>query len=249
MTKIIVITGATSGIGLETAKAFIREYGKEVQIISISRNVQRIEQAKKELPGADFYSCDVSEFSQLEKTAEQIEKKYGKIDVLVNNAGSENRGGVESVTAADWDSAIRNNLSSVFYTTKLFVPLLKKSDFPSIINISSVSGKMGGSSIAYGVAKAGIDLFTRRTARELAKYKIRVNTVSPGIVTTGFQMRDGAMSAEQYKDFLKNRESGFPLGLGEAADVAGVVVFLAGEKARWITGADFVVDGGRLVNA
>ena len=183
----------------------------------------------------------------MEKVAKQIETKYGKIDVLLNNAGTIISGGIESLDHKDWDYVIQNNLTPYFYVTKLFVPLLKKSVYPSIINISSISGKMGGTSVAYGVAKAGVDRFTRIIANELAQYKIRVNTVSPGMVSTGIHVHCGVMDEQNYKKFLKDVEPGYPFGIGKETDITGIILFLASESARWITGADFVVDGGRLV--
>jgi len=245
--KTILITGATSGIGFETAKAFFQEYRGDVQVISVSRSKEKIESAKKQLPNVDYYSGDISNFSEIEKIAKQIETKYDKIDVLINNAGTIISGGLESLKVQDWDFVMQNNLTPYFYVSKVFLPLLKKSSFPSIINISSVSGKMGGTSVGYGVVKAGVDRFTRIIANELAKYRIRVNTVSPGMIGTGFHIHNGLMNEKQYREFLKNCEPDYPLGLGQETDIAGIIVFLASEKAKWITGADFAVDGGRLI--
>ena len=248
--KTILITGATSGIGLETAKAFMRETARGgVRIISLSRSAEKIEMAKKVFKNQpiEFYECDVSDFESVVSVAKEIEKKYGEIDTLVNNAGTIISGTLETLSGNNWDKTIRNNLSPYFYVSKAFLPLLKKSDYASIINISSVSGKSGSSSVAYACAKAGVDHFSRIIAGELAKYKIRVNTVSPGMINSGIHVHNGVMSQEQYDKMLEAAAPNYPLGIGECSDPAGAIVFLAGENARWITGADIVVDGGKLV--
>ena len=244
--KIVVITGATSGIGLETAKAFLNEYGCKVKIISISRSMEHIERTRKELPQVDYYSCDLSNYETVKKTAQQIKEKYGRVDVLVNNAGMIVSGGVESLDPEQWDKLLKNNLSAYFYTTQSFLPLLKESDYSSIVNISSVSAKRGGTSLAYGVAKAGVDRFTQSIAEELAPHGIRVNTVTPGIVGTGIHVHCGVLDDEQYRKFLEDSAKVYPLGLVKEAEVAAMIVYLSSKKACSITGADIFIDGGRL---
>lgn len=249
MKRVVLITGGTSGFGLSAIKVFLREEKKNIQIISLSRSIEKIVLAKKELGSnsklVDFLQADVSKPDELEQVAKQISKKYGHVDVLVNNAGTIIPGGVESLKTNDWDWVLTNNLSSYFYTTKIFLPLLKASSDACVVNISSTSAKLGGSSIAYSVAKAGVDMITRVSAKELSKYKIRVNAVSPGVVNTGFHVSNKAMDEETYNKFISAKDKEYPLGLGDPSDVAEAIYYLSSPKAKWLTGTNILVDGGR----
>ncbi len=250
MKKVIVITGGTSGFGLEAIKVFLREE-KDAEIISLSRSASKQEAAKKVLgknaKRVTFLTADVSNVTELETVAKEITKKFKHIDVLINNAGTIIPGGLESLASADWDIVMKQNLSSYFYVSKVMLPLLKNSKNACIVNISSTSAKLGGSSIAYSVAKAGVDMVTKVCAKELAKYHIRVNAVSPGVVNTGFHISNGVMDEKTYNEFLSAREKEYPLGLGTPLDVAEAIYYLSSEKAKWLTGTNIMVDGGRSI--
>lgn len=248
--RTILITGATSGFGLATVKVILRE--EDAKIISISRSKEKMEKAKKELGAnagkVEFLQADVSNFDELEKLSTEIEKKYGKIDVLINNAGTIRAGSIESLTCDDFDWVLKNNLSSYFYTTKAYLPLLKKGKDANIVNISSTSALIGGSSVAYSVAKAGVNMFSQASAKEFAKFGIRVNAVMPGIAKTGFQVVNNLVKAEDYDALLEESKKNYPLGrVGESMDVAEIVYFLTTQKAKWITGSNVLVDGGRCL--
>ncbi len=242
--RVILITGATSGVGFEAAKLFSQE--ENTKVVSLSIGLDKIEKANKELPNADFLQCDVSDYNALLKIAEQVEKKYGKIDVLVNNAGTIIPGNIETISASDWDKVIKNNFSSYFYVSKAFLPLLKKGTNPNIVCISSISATAGGSSIAYSCAKAGVNMIAQTLSKDLAQYNIRVNTISPGMLNSGFQIHNNVMNEEEYKAMLEKQSASYPFGIGTALDVANAIVFLASEKASWISGADLLIDGGKL---
>lgn len=248
--RIFLITGATSGFGLATAKVILSE--EDAKIISISRSKEKIEKAKLELgkdaSKVEFLQGDISNFAELEIIQAEIDKKYGKIDVLINNAGTIKAGGLETLSPEDIDWVLKNNLSSYFYTTKAFLPLLKKGKDANIVNISSISAKIGGSSIAYSVAKAGVNMLTQSSAKELAKYSIRVNAVSPGIAKTGFQVVNNIVKVEDYDELLEKNRKDYPLGtVGESMDVAEMVYFLTTKKAKWMTGSNVLIDGGRCL--
>ena len=242
--RVILITGATSGVGFEAAKLFSQE--ENTKVVSLSIGLDKIEKANKELPNADFLQCDVSDYNALLKIAEQVEKKYGKIDVLVNNAGTIIPGNIETISTSDWDKVIKNNFSSYFYVSKAFLPLLKKGTNPNIVCISSISATAGGSSIAYSCAKAGVNMIAQTLSKDLAQYNIRVNTISPGMLNSGFQIHNNVMNEEEYKAMLEKQSASYPFGIGTALDVANAIVFLASEKASWISGADLLIDGGKL---
>ncbi len=244
--KVILITGATSGVGFETAKLFSHE--KDAKVVSLSVDLNKINSAKKELPGVEFLQCDVSDYNALLKIAEIIDKKYGKIDILVNNAGTIIPGNIETLAVEDWDKVIKNNFSSYYYVSKAFLSLLKKGENANIVNISSISATAGGSSIAYSCAKAGVNMISQSLAKDLAKYKIRVNTISPGIFNSGFQIHNNMMNEEQYNEMLKKQSSNYPFGIGTSLDIANAILFISSEKAKWITGANLLVDGGNIVN-
>ncbi|MDR3216271.1 MAG: SDR family oxidoreductase [Clostridiaceae bacterium] len=253
MAKInVLITGGTSGIGLATIHKFLYELKNEVEIISLSRSEDKIKQALESLALAKkqvhFYTTDVSNVASLEKVRASVEAKFSKIDILINNAGNIIAGGVEGLSFQDWDFSMTNNLSSFFYVTKTFLELLKKSDYPSIVNISSISSRLSGASTGYSVAKAGVDMMTKCFARELSKYQIRVNSVNPGITKSGFQVHNGLMDEAGYVRFLEDVTKTYPIGLGECSDVSELIYYLTSDKARWITGSTYIIDGGRSVN-
>ena len=116
------------------------------------------------------------------------------------------------------------------------------------MNISSISSRLSGASVGYSVAKAGVDMLTACLARELSKYNIRVNSVNPGITKSGFQVNNGIMNEAEYNEFLYNIAKDYPLGLGECKDVSELIFYLTTEKAKWITGANLIIDGGRSIN-
>lgn len=244
--RVILITGATSGIGFETAKLFSKE--EDTKVISLSINLENIEKAKKELPNVEFLKCDISDYTALINTEKEIEKEYVKIDVLINNAGTIVPGDIETLSVENWDKVIKNNFSSYFYVSKVFLNLLKKGDNPNIVNISSISATAGGSSIAYSCAKAGVNMISQTLAKDLAKYNIRVNTISPGMVNSGFHIHNKVMNEEEYSSMLEKQSVNYPFGIGNALDIANSIIFLSSKKAKWISGADLVVDGGKLVS-
>ena len=239
--KNILITGASTGIGLSIAKKFLENKNK---VISITRNKEKINFVNDNL---EYYFADVSSKSSVSDVFREIETEYGHIDVLVNNAGIIIPGGIESLDFEDWKHSLDINLSGYYNVTKTFLPLLKKGKDPCIVNISSISAKLGGSSIAYSVAKAGVDMMTNVLARELFKYGIRVNAVSPGVVNSGFQVANGVVPKEQYEEFLNNLNPGYPVGIGDVSEISNATYFLASSEAQWITGANLTVDGGKSI--
>lgn len=196
MNRTVIITGATSGYGLETAKLFQKNGDK---VICVSRNSEKVSQAVNKYGFADGFTMDVTDYSKWEELAEFAVKKYGRVDVLVNNAG----GGVAikdtvDQSKEDIDKAICLNLNSVIYGSKIIGTVMKKQKSGMIINISSVCARhcWGGWSV-YAAAKAGVLNFTKGLYVELSPYGVRATTVIPAAASTGFQSSAGIAPVEQ----------------------------------------------------
>ena len=189
--------------------------------------------------------CDVTEISQIDRIVTETVETFGQIDVLVNSAGIIKSGTIENTTLDDWDKMMNINVRSVFNLTQRCVPHLIATK-GNIVNVSSVAGTRSFPNVlSYCVSKAAIDQFTRCTALELAGQGVRVNAVNPGVVVTNLHTRSG-MDDDAYKAFLQHSKETHPIGRpGTAAEVAELIHFLASDKAGWITGGTYAIDGGR----
>jgi len=245
--KVALVTGGTSGIGFKLIQDLL---AGGYYVVTISRDGDKIKKAKNELKNENvcFVSGDISDEKAIDGLYNMIAKEYQRLDVLVNNAGIIYPGGIEKLEGKDWDKMLDINLTAPYKLTQKMIPLLKKQDNSSIINISSISSKVTGSSIAYSTCKAGIDMMTKALAKELSKYNIRVNSVNPGLIDTGFQVSNNLIKASEYGEFIENNSSAYPLGIGKAKDISNLIMFLISDKARWITGVNYIIDGGKSVN-
>jgi len=172
-------------------------------------------------------------------------EKFGALDVLINAAGGLMSGSVETTTLTAWDEMLNVNLRAVFHLMQLAAPHLEERR-GNIVNVSSVTGLRAFPGVlAYCVSKAGVDQLTRCAALELAAKGVRVNAVNPGVVKTEVHLR-GGMNEEAYAAFLEHSKGTHPLGrIGDAREVAELILFLASDRAAWITGATYSIDGGR----
>nr|WP_218626120.1 SDR family oxidoreductase [Bradyrhizobium sp. dw_78] len=239
--KTALITGGNSGIGLATARLFVKE-GAKVTITG--RNRATLEETAKELgPNALAVVADATDVAATEAAIKQAAEKFGKLDVVFANAGIPGNTPLGSTTLAAFESVIRTNITSVFFTVQSAVPYLN--DGASIIlngSVISVLGNPGYS--AYAASKAGVRAMARVMASELSPRRIRVNVVAPGAARTPI-WNGAAPTPEAYAALDKRISRAIPLGrLGEADEVAKTVLFLASDDASNIQSAEIFVDGG-----
>ena len=244
--KVVLITGATSGIGKATALAFA---SAGANVAAVGRNQEALASLSKQLEAHGgrhlMLQADLSLEADVDRIVSQTVEHFGSLDVLVNAAGHISSGTVENTEIAAWDAMLNINLRAVFLLMQKATPMLIESR-GNIVNVSSVTGLRAFPGVlAYCVSKAGVDQLTRCAALELAAKGVRVNAVNPGVVVTEIHRR-GGMDDEQYTAFLEHSKGTHPLGrVGEAREVAELILFLASSRASWITGATYSIDGGR----
>lgn len=244
--KIAIVTGATSGIGLQTARRLV-EAGAGV--LGVGRNRGALEElaAWAGSRGGRLVplEADVTASASPARIVAGALDTLGAIDVLVNAAGIIASGTVETTSDAAWDEMIDINLRAPFRLMREAAPHLAARR-GAIVNVSSVTGLRSFPGVlAYCVSKAGVDHLTRCAALELAPKGVRVNAVNPGVVVTNLHRRSG-MSDDQYSAFLERARETHPLGrAGQTEDVVELILFLASERSGWMTGETIPVDGGR----
>ena len=244
LNKVAVITGATSGIGRASSLLFARN---GFEVVAVGRDRGRLDGLRDELKeqAVRTYQADVTKPAEVDGLVHETVEGSGQVDVLVNAAGIIKNGSIESTTLGDWDAMMDVNLRSVFYMMHAFTPYLEKTR-GNVVNVSSVTGPRAFPNVlAYCVSKAGVDQLTRCSALELAPKGIRVNAVNPGVVVTDIHKRGGMADAD-YEKFLEHSKTTHPLGrVGRPEEIAELIFFLASDKASWITGATYEIDGGR----
>ena len=243
--KVALITGSAKGIGKAIALALAREGVKvAVNYSKSSHQANEVGRMIKSMGGIAYtVKADVSKKAQVVRMVETVRAKLGGIDILVNNAGIVNAGKIESIPEAEWDRVFAVNLKGTFLCCQAVLPSMKQRKSGTIVNISSVSAKIGGihSAASYAASKAGISCFTIQLAKEALPYHIRVNAVAPGGIDTELLDVCGPRARGNLVKLT-------PLGLGRPEDIAEAVVFLVSDKARFITGEILDVNGGILMD-
>ena len=246
--KVAVVTGATGGIGFAVAKR-LGEDGYTVILNGIEddKGAERIKELTAQGITAEYYGFDVTSEEAVTSNINAIGEKYGKIDVLVNNAGGlGGRSRFEEMTTEFYRSVMALNLDSTFFASRAAIPFLKKGESASIINYTSNAGWTAGGPGAgiYGTSKAAVHAITRGLAKDLAEYGIRVNAVSPGTIDTDFHKQIKSTKPEVFKSWANNIMLG---RLGQPEDVAGVISFLASDDASFITAETIQIGGGQAL--
>jgi len=238
--KISIVTGASSGIGLAIAKLFLQEGARVV--MSDINEADGVKLAQSLGDKASFIKCDVSKPQEVNQLISTTLEKYGKLDIMVNNAGIGALGGALDCTDEDWAKVIGINLSGVFYGVKAGANAMKATGTKgSIINMTSILGLVGfNGAIAYSAAKGGVSNLTRAAAQDLASLGIRVNAIAPGFIATN--MTKDVLTNEAFNNMVK---ANTPLGhVGEVDDIAHAALYLASDEAKYVTGIILPVDGG-----
>lgn len=246
--KIAVVTGGSSGIGAMMARGLL-ENGVKVYITA--RKADRLQAKAEEL--SEFGECiaipsDLSNVEGIESFAAEVAKHESKIDILINNAGTNWFAPIESFPEKGWDKVMDINIKSIFFATQKFLPLLKAAgtqDGPArVVNIASINGirNSGMQSYAYSASKSGVLHLTEHLATDLAPYHVNVNAIAPGLFPSDMT-KELVENDEMTKMALKQ----IPRGrLGEPGDIAGTALYLCSPASSWMTGQAIVLDGGMI---
>ncbi len=242
--KVVVITGASSGLGAQMATGFAKQ---GATLVLMARRKEKLDELAAKLGESGTkcltLKCDVTDTESVNAAAKAVEDEFGKVDVLVNNAGAAKNAGVLEMTDEEWDFTMDVDLKSVFLVTRAFANVMKKQNSGRIINIASMYGLVGNTAIdtvAYHASKGGVVNFTRAVAAELAKYNITCNAICPGYFAT--ELTKETLDTEQFQAYMKGT---VPLGrYGNEGELNAGAIFLASDEAAYVTGIMLPIDGG-----
>ncbi len=242
--RVAVISGASSGLGSQMAKGFAKQ---GADLVIMARRLEKLETLAEEIRAEGVkclpLKCDVTDSAQVDEAAKKAEEEFGKIDILVNCAGSAKNAGVLNMTNDEWDFTIDADMTSVFYVTRAFGNIMKKNNYGRIINIASMYGLVGNTAldtVAYHTSKGGVVNFTRAVAAELAKYNITCNAICPGYFDT--ELTHSTLITEEFTAYMK---ATVPVGrYGYAGELNPGAIFLASDEAAYVTGVILPIDGG-----
>lgn len=240
--KKILITGSTSGLGLVLAEGLARE---GASVILNGRNPEKVEEVVHSFLKlglkASGYAFDISKADEVERQMTAIEKDHGLIDVLVNNAGIQQRGPLEEFKLEDWNKVLNTNLTGAFIVTNLIIKGMIQRQKGKIINICSLQSELARPSIApYATSKAGLNMLTKAMAAEWAKYNIQINAIGPGYFKT--DLTKALWENKEFDSWLCNRTPAHRWGNPE--ELLGALIFLASDASSYVNGQLIYVDGG-----
>jgi len=242
--RVVVVSGASSGLGAQMAEGFAKQ---GADLVITARRLDRLEALSVKIREMGVkclpVQCDVTDTESVNNAAAAVEKEFGKVDVLVNCAGSAKNAGVLNMTNEEWDFTVTTDMTSVFLVTRAFGNIMKKNNYGRIINIASMYGLVGNTAIdtvAYHTAKGGVVNFTRAVAAELAKYNITCNAICPGYFATELTIE--TLETEAFQAYMR---ATVPMGrYGKEGELNAAAIFLASDEASYVTGAILPVDGG-----
>lgn len=241
--KVVAITGASSGLGYQMANGFAKQ---GATVVLMARRVELLEQIAEEIKQAGgealAVQLDVTDDENIQQSLETILEKYGKVDVLVNNAGASKGGSITEMTNEAWDFTLELDLTSVFKMTRAYAKAMKEANYGRIINISSMYGLMGTNQkeSAYHSSKAGVVNFSRAVAAELAPYNITMNTICPGYFET--ELTHATLNTDSFQGYM---DMAVPMKrYGNAGELNAAAIFLASEESSYVTAVTIPVDGG-----
>jgi len=245
--KVAIVTGAAMGIG-EAAAVLLAREGAKAAVLDINDEFgkQVVSTIKAKGGVAEYWHVDVTDSSRVAAAFSKISERFGKIDVLVNNAGIMGiQKPSDEIDEKDWDRIVNVDLKSVFLCTKQVVPYMKKAGGGSIINLSSILGLVGGEDPPYHAAKGGVRLLTKSDAYYYGKHNIRVNSVHPGYILTPMVKGMMPKDPEEARKFRNDLDNMTVLGhIGEPYDIAYAILYLASDESKFMTGAELTIDGG-----
>ncbi len=239
--KVAIITGAARGIGFSIAELFAKA---EATVIILDISTELINAAVEKLESVSStticgFSADVTDEDRIGEIFKQIIQQYGKIDILINNAGITKDGLLMKMKISDWDAVLNVNLKGTFICTQKVSRLMLKQRHGVIINMASIIGIMGNAGQAnYAASKGGIIAFTKSAAKEFASRNVRVNAIAPGFIKTDMTAALSDEIMAKYSDLIPMKRMGNP------EDVANLCLFLASDSASYITGQTITIDGG-----
>jgi len=242
--RIVVITGASSGLGAQMAKGFAKQ---GADLVVMARRVEKLEKVAEEIRALNVkclaVKCDVTDTDAIDKAVKATIKEYGKVDILVNCAGSAKNAGVLKMTDEEWDFTMDADLTSVFKVTRAFAKYMVEKNYGRIINIASMYGLVGNTAmgtVAYHASKGGVVNFTRAVSAELAKNNITCNAICPGYFAT--ELTIDTLKTEEFTNYMK---ATVPMGrYGVEGELNAAAIFLASDEASYVTGLILPVDGG-----
>lgn len=242
--RVVVVSGASSGLGAQMAEGFAKQ---GADLVITARRIEKLEELAGKIRALGVkclpIKCDVTDSESVNNAAAAAEKEFGKIDVLVNCAGSAKNAGVLNMTDDEWNFTVDTDLTSVFFVTRAFANIMKKNNYGRIINIASMYGLVGNTAIdtvAYHASKGGVVNFTRAVAAELAKYNITCNAICPGYFAT--ELTTETLETKEFQAYMK---ATVPLGrYGKEGELNAGAIFLASDEAAYVTGVILPIDGG-----
>ena len=242
--RVAVVTGASSGLGKQMSIAFAKQ---GADLVLLARRYERLVELKEELEKTGVrvlaLKCDVTSTEDIDNAAKLAEETFGKVDILVNCAGSSKDAGILSMTDDEWDFTISTDQTSVFKMTRAFGNIMKKNNYGRIINISSMYGLVGNTAmgtVAYHSSKGGVINFTRAVAAELARFGITCNCICPGYFET--ELTKAVLDTPEFTAYMQNT---VPMGrYGVEGELNAGAIFLASDEASYVTGVILPIDGG-----